>query len=685
MKTPEEIAAILQDEFDAADMHHADISEEQAVAIDYYEAKPLGNEVEGLSQVVLPDVAEVCDYMLISVMRAFVSGDKVVEFSAKEPEDEDVVEEITEAMNYVFMRGQDGYRVLNDWLQSGLIEKYGVVKTSVAKEERVRKEFAVMPAEGVALLQAQGIEPDDVVDMGDGTYKVTVTRTTARKRFVDVTVPSEEFRFSARARHEDDAGYLAHVCRKTRSELVEMGFDRDQVYNLGDNDGFVNDTRANARDDYWFNDDGSSAAVEQLLLCEEYARIDVDDDGIAERVKVFRVGNEILIDAKTGEPAIEVVDDQPFVVFTPFPRAHRLIGNGLADKAIDLQAIRSMIARQFLDGLRLANMPRPVVDMSQTTNETIDDLLSPIPGAPIRTKGGVGAVQPFNSGFNVGNSLGALEFFAGERETRCGVTRLNQGLDAETLNKTATGAALMQAQGQQVEEYIARNFAECFARLMVKKARLMREEGEPLTIKVNGQFKQIDPSMWPDEMDMNIAVGLGSNNKDKRIQARMLLLNIQKEGLQAGLVDNAGIFKNADGLVRDMGIGKGADFFIDPETAPQGERPDPAMAAEQAKAMLEAERIDADKAKAEAQMELERLKAEAAVELQREKHRLEMEAAREKNALEAQLQRDKAAAEIGLAEAKAQAEIELAQRKAAIEAAAIVNIPDQHMGGSLAV
>lgn len=679
--TPEEIAAILQEEYEGADSYwHSDVADEQANAIDYYEARPLGNETEGLSQVVLPDVAEVCDYMQISVMRAFVSGDKVVEFEAKEPEFEDIAEEITESMNYMFMRGQDGYRVLSDWLQSGLIEKYGVVKACYKDEQKVSKQSAVVPAEGVALLQEQGIELDDITDLGDGTYRVTSTVTTTRKRFNDVTIPSEEFRFSGRARHEEEANYLAHICRKTRSELVAMGFDREQVYNLADNDDFSGDVRANARDDYWL-DRASSAANEELVLCEEYARIDIDDDGIAERVKVFRVGTEILIDAETGEPSIEVVEEQPFVVFTPFPRAHRLVGNGLADKAMDLQAIRSMVTRQMLDGMRLANMPRHIIDMSQADENTIDDLLSPIPGSPIRAKSG-SAVTPVQNGFNVGQSLSALEFFAGERETRCGVTRLNQGLDADTLNKTATGAALMTAQGQQVEEFIARNFAECFGRLMAKKMRLVRDYGEPLTVKVDGQFKQVDPSQWPDEMDMNIAVGLGTNSKDKRIAARSMLLGVQKEGLQVGLANNQGIFKNVDGLVRDMGIGKGVDYFIDPDTAPERtEKPDPAMVEAQAKAQIEAAKLDADKQRMEAQLGMEAEKQRALIELQREKHTMDMQAAREKNELDAQLQRDKANAEIELAQIKMDAEMSLNAYK--VQQGQETSVDQYSMGGDL--
>ena len=61
----------------------------------------------------------------------------------------------------------------------------------------------------------------------------------------------------------------------------------------------------------------------------------------------------------------------------------------------------------------------------------------------------------------------AMEWLTGERKAARAL-RLNQGLDADALNKTASGTAMMQAQGQQQEEYIARNLAETMARLFMK-------------------------------------------------------------------------------------------------------------------------------------------------------------------------------------------------------------------------
>lgn len=389
-------------------------------------------------------------------------------------------------------------------------------------------------------------------------------------------------------------------------------------------------------------------------------------------------------------PAIETVEEQPFSVFTPFPRPHWLVGWSLADKVMDLQLARSTIARQLFDGMYNANMPRPIVGEDGSSENTLDDILSPVPGAPIRVRT-VGSVAPYQTTFDVGKSLSVLEWITGERESRTGITRLNQGLDADALNKTATGTAMMQAQGQQQEEYIARNLAEAFSRLMAKKYRLMRREADPFKIKVGGQYKTVNPAEWPEDINVTIRVGLGTGSKDKRIQARMMLAPIMAEGFQTKQVTPKHLFHAVDGLVRDLGIGQGDDFWVDPDAPPevdpqtgQPKQPEPeppspeqqAMQAEQAKSQAQ---LQLDREKAEATLQLKQQSDAANIDAMREKHALEMSNAREKAAAEIQLVREKADAEYSLEVYRIEKQAELGRMKADRETRLSQNRP----GGAL--
>src|SRR3546814_11496578 len=94
-----------------------------------------------------------------------------------------------------------------------------------------------IPEEGLAMLEQEGMAPIAATDNGDGTWMVTIEQSREVKRYLDFPVPSEEYLFAPRTRDEDSAIYQAHRARKTLSDLIEMGFDRETVEALPTDDG----------------------------------------------------------------------------------------------------------------------------------------------------------------------------------------------------------------------------------------------------------------------------------------------------------------------------------------------------------------------------------------------------------------------------------------------------------------
>ena len=594
------LLTILEEQWQAAsDYYNSEIADEQENAINFYEAEPFGDEVEGQSQVVLPDVRDAVDHMTVQVIKPFVSGDRVVEFEAKSEEDAQYADEATEAVAKTFMRGQDGFRVIHDWVKAGLKEKFCALKSTATIERKIVTQRFVVDAEQLAMLD-EGLAAT-AVDAGDGSFSVTERREVSVPRFYDYTLPSEEYRFSGRARSEDSADFQDHVCRKTRSDLVEMGFDVEQVYDLPtDTDEIIGDGRALARDRDVF-DRNSDASMQELSLHESYIRIDADGDGVAELLQVFRVGRHLLR-WSSGELAIAVVNEQPFTVFTPFPEPHRLVGKGLADKAMMSQRVRSIVARQLLNGMYRHNEPRFWVPMESVTPETLDDLLETV--GPVRGKGA--PPQLLTGNFDVSKSLGVLEFFSREREFSTGITDINKGIAPDVLNTTATAAQIQDDRSAETAEFISRVFGEAFARACVKKYRLLKEMGQPFDLKIDGEYRRVDPTLWPDDVDVLVRVGLGTGNKDHRLQLRMSLLQVQREAMANGMAGNEQIFNNLAAIVKDAGLGQADDYFINPVNVPEQEPvPDPALAEAEAKAALEREKLRLQEEKDRHAMDLE--------------------------------------------------------------------------------
>jgi hypothetical protein len=572
---------------------------------DYY-----GDEVDGCSKVVARDVAEVVDYMNVSVLRTFVSGDRVVEFEPDSSEMEQFADDATEVMHRDFAR--KGYALLHDWLKEGNINTLGIVK-GCAERRRKRAEIISHDPEADGAIEADslGIHPESGMEL----FKAIVLQE-APTEFCDYLVPLEEFRIAPEARDPDDAVYIAHACPKTISELVEMGFDASDVETVqGD---LVPDILSQARDgglnQLPIHRDGANRRV---LLLEEYVLYDANRDGIAERLCVHRVGNTVL--------RIEECDYQPFVIYCPFPMPGRIAGHSLADKVTDIQRIRTALMRLNLDGLYRNLAPRTYVPDDCVNENTYDDLLTVIPGGLVRYRGAQAPTpEPKNDVSAI--ALQASEALIAERESRTGITRLNQGLDADALNKTATGTALMQAQGQQMEEYLARNFAEALARLMRLKLKLRARYGSPMRLRVDGEYREIDPTQWPEDMEVMIRVGLGSGRKEQRLMNRMNLLQIQRECMLGGLpiVTPEHLYKSIAGVVKDSNLGSPADFVADPSTLPPQEpQPDPEMAKVQGEMQLKAADLQGKQQESAAKLQIAQQESQQNIQLQTQKAQFE--------------------------------------------------------------
>lgn len=656
------VSWLRSQEQDAADTA---LNDERAVKLAFYNGEPFGNEEDGRSQVVTRDVAEVVDYMTVSVLRTMVSGERVVEFEAVSGADRELVEQANEAVSQQFMRMQDGYRVLHDALKAGLLEITGAIKTFAADKQERREEevndlqLAMMQDQGVEIIAAEPLS-DPTIDpqTGEevaGTWSVAYLVNTVE--FPDVPIPNEELLVAKDARSLAEAVYSAHKVRKTVSDLREMGFvfDEDTLEYSDQSSQNLANSREPQRVSQTTYRDGPNRIC---WLLEEYARYDLDGDGVAELLRVQRVGNEIFTCTPIEFNLIEE--------WCPFPMQHRRIGQALADKVMDIQLVRSVLLRQSLDNLYLTNAPRTLLHENGVGDTTIDDLLSVRPGGIVRWTGSV-APAPMTTPFVAESSFQALEFMAGERESRTGITRMNQGLDQDAISKTATGQAMMQAAGQQIEEYVARNFAEFMGRVFRKKYRLMREFGQPFSIIVDGQPVAVDPSKWPEHVRVAVRVGLGSGRKDQRIANRMMLLQLQEKAAMSDIpITNKMIFESINGLVKDLNLGVATDYWPGPDTPEPEPGQDPALVKVQADAQAQAAQLQAKQEEMALTLQLKREEAAAKIDMMREEAAAKLELERERAQSEAALAIRQQDFEMAMAREQMQLQREQAEHKASL-------------------
>jgi len=421
------------------------------------------------------------------------------------------------------------------------------------------------------------------------------------------SIPPEEFLIDKSAVKLEDAEYVGHRVQLTRTQLVQMGYDKDEVYNLPTSDSTILNTEKLARfrniEDYPY-DTSNDPSTQKIEIYENYIRYDYDGDGIAELRKVVSVGSSAYTILENMP-----CDQIPFVSVTPIPMPHRFYGRSIAELVEDIQLMKSTVMRQLLDNMYLTNNNRVAI-MDGMVN--MDDLLTTRPGGVVRTKQPPNQVmQPLQAQPISQQAFPLLEYLDQVREVRTGVTKYNQGLDSESLNKTATGISAIMNQTQMRSELVARIFAETGVKDLFRKmfALSIKYQDKEKIIQLNGEYIPVLPTEWKDRFNVTITVGLGTGTKEQQI---MMLNNILQKQLQAfelqgrrdyPMVTMKNIYNTLSKVIENAGLQTVESYFIDPIKGKQLMTPPPPPEISPIE-KIEMARIDAENKRKVADIEL---------------------------------------------------------------------------------
>ena len=661
------IARVEAEESMAYGVNDSTLSNDRAAAIDYYLGQPFGNEEEGRSQVISYDVQDTIEAALPQLLKVFVAGDKVVQFDPKGPEDQDAAEQETDYINHVVMEKNNGFNIFYVWFKDALLSKNGYVKIYSEDEEEVEEydykgltdaqlqmlasedktevlEHTAYPDPSVnmdAMYQqamANGVDPATVQQPMLHDVKLKVTEKKTEIHIQNVAPESIMVSVEVTGPNLSNARFVQHREVMQLADIAEA-FDKPLEYIKG----IMSDLRdtfeeeSNARDIY---DEEYDRAIEsgEALVKDTYIKID------GERHRVVILGNTILYKEKT-----EVV---PFACITPMIMPHRHIGRSYADLTMDIQLIKSTLIRGQLDNMYLANNGRYAI--SDRVN--LDDMLTSRPGGIVRVEGDPGSgIMPLSHPPLPASSFGMVEYMDSMKEKRTGVTAYNQGLDANSLNKTATGVAQIMNASQQRIELVARTFAETGVKELFKLVhRLVRTTlTKPDIVRMRNKWVEVDPREWEDRNDLSISVGLGAGNKDQQLAHLMSILNMQKEAIQIGLTSPEKIYNALAKLTQNAGFKNPEEFWTNPSNNPQGEQPkqpDPQETLIQGQLAIEQQKAQSD-------MQLSQQKAQAQLAQEQERSKNDIIIERERISAQAELERFKA-------QLKAETDLAIAQIKA---------------------
>ena len=582
------------------------LSQSRKKSVEYYLGDKLGTEIDGRSQVVSTDVADTVESVLPNLLRIFTASDKVVRCDPVTAEDVPLADQATAYINHVFYKDNNGFQLLYNFFKDALIEKNGFLKVYYDESETVEHETYknLTQAEKDALndtqdeieeveeevfedekakeafdkqieaLEAQGLDTSQIQKPNFNLYNCKIKRIKKQGKIKIESIPPEEFLIDRTAKSIDDAEFVSHKVLMTRSEIIEMGFDEEEVMQLPTSsvDIYNNEEIVRQRNiDEYPVDTPADKSTEKVLVYESYVKYDADGDGIAELRKIISAGDD-------GYAVLENMpcDSVPFVTITPIPMPHRFFGRSISELVEDIQLMKSTVMRQLLDNMYLTNNNRVAI-MDGMVN--MDDLLTTRPGGVVRTKQPPSQVmQPLQAQPISQQAFPLLSYLDSVREVRTGISKQVQGLDPDTLSaKTATGVNALMTQTQMRSELIARIFAETGVKDLFRKIfeLMVKYQDKERIVMLNNQYVPVKPTEWKDKFNINIVVGLGTGSKEQQI----LLLNnilerqIQAFSLQGGkempMVTLKNMYNTLSKIIENAGLKNVESYFVDPDLGKQ--------------------------------------------------------------------------------------------------------------------
>lgn len=667
------------------------------------------------SSVVTKDTKDIIHWILPGVMRVFRSSGQMFEYEPQQPEDEDAAKQASDYLNLKFDKN-GGYKLVYNAAFDAMAHSYAIIKTwwddteqytvssHTGLDEMALTELISGP--DIEVLSQDEKDSDVLDEMGQPIklYDVKIKRLKSKGRHRCEVVSPENFLM-----HKDDIDlidprFVCHRDEKTRSELIEMGFDRAKVMALTDDNSQQFSEEELARlEDRVEVDDSMDPSTELIEIFECYLKADMDGDGVSENVKAYYAGahgSGELLDWEIVE------DDHPFDKIDCFPMPHRFDGMSIADDTMDLERIKTVLTRQMLDNLYAVNNPQKEVEEGSVINK--DALINPKFGQPIIKRKGSQPIIPQVVPFIGDKALAGIAYIDEEMQKRTGVSKMAMALDAEALqNQSATANQNAHDASRAKQELLARNMAEGWASVGKKLLRLyVKHQDRADVIRLRGGWVQMDPRHWNAEMDCVVNVGLGTGSKDRDMM--MLNQTLQHQYTMAAQLADRNepqkaleylpkIVKTLVKIGEAAGLRNADDYHIEfsPEdlqrmlqvaSQPQ---PDPKAEAEKAKLQAEAQKMQFDmqaqQQKAQMDAQLAQQKAMTDTEQTRQKMEAELMLKREQLTAEMQLKREQLSAELQLKREQMQAELqikrELGLHATNVNGAAKVATSGVHMGG----
>lgn len=573
---PEDVMALVDPAVSKSNSFmETQVSSERSRVQKYYDGSLPERQSKGNSSYVSSDVYDSVESMKAQLLEVFAGGHNIIRF--KGFDDNDVLQSRIETayVDHVVFDKNEGFERFSDVIDDGLKGRNGVIQVYWEnKEQRDEHTFESMSLEDVQALAAQEdvlIEAD--LDEGDDeapTYSGKWTRIIDNSGIVIENVPPEEY-FSEGTKKNREDGARGRKVLKTRGELIAEGYKKFLVDKVGADNELILSSEKQTREQETYDagatDQPVQTALEQIMLCETFINLDLNEDGKTALYRIVHAGGVLF--------EIDEVEEDNFVIFTPLRRPHSQFGNNFAKRVIPTQNARTVLTRAILDHTATTTNPRWQVLNGAVANprELLDNRLRGLVNVKIRD--GIAPLQYPNMNPFV---FQTLEMLKGNKEENTGMSSLSQGLNKDAIaSQNSQGLVDNLVTLSQVrQKIIARNFASFLSKLFLKVRKLVLEnEKRERVFEFDSEFQSVDPRRWTPQREVRVSlhIGYGEQEKEAAKYAQLWGLLTQDPAAKMFCPPQQQHKLLVDGMKKN-GFSNAADYIITPDQIkPPG--PDP--------------------------------------------------------------------------------------------------------------
>ena len=539
---------------------------------DYYARKL--PRLSKVSSLVSTDVTDTIEWALPSLIKVFTGGDEVVTVQGSSEEDDRNAEIMQQLLVYQLQRQNRFFPILYNWMKDALITGMGIIKCYWDRKEDYQLLEQSMNMRAFQELTQQNVEIQSV----EGPDMFGIVRVQYLSPYYVKNAPVienilvSELLYSSDAKSLDEANFVAHKKKVTMSYLRER--EQQGIYANVDQiipkpkTGIMNDDQVEQviGDNYQGSSQEADDARAEVTLYECYTKLDWNNDGVLEDMIITIVDDVVL----RVEP--NYMGRHPFFAISPTKDPHRIwVKRSYAELIGELQDLKVALTRQIVQNIALTNDPKMILAEDAIN---IDDYVKG--RAVIRKKANhpmqdvamsmpVNQLSPYTYQF--------LEYIESQKENRTGITRYNQGLDANSLNKTAMGISQIMGASTQRLELIARMFAETgvyeLFRFMIGLNQKFIDQNT--VIRLTNKELAISPDDLQGNFDLivNAGISIASKESTQLMLQSMLTALMQVRGAGIPIVTPDNVYNLFKKWIEAAGFKNYADYITDPAVVQQ--------------------------------------------------------------------------------------------------------------------